>query len=369
MHNQTKQRCGLGAAVFGVLLLGADPLLAAQGALDRETGAAGSARTIDAAARTVRIADAASAFLASLNAEQKGAALFAFGDDEQRRRWSNLPEGLFDRRGVSWRDLTGEQRHRFTALLAALLSTRGLAMVERQMAAERILAAERGFPALVDWFTGVKRGDEYYYVSFLGAPTSTQPWMLQFGGHHLAINATMVGSRVTLSPTLTGGNPVRFQLNGEAVNIVAEEVSRATALFRSLSDQQRSKALISTKRIDLVSGPGNDGKPLPATGLPGREMTSTQKKLLLELIEARLGILNAYHLVPTLVEVTSDLDRTYFAWFGPSPDAGAAYWRVAGPRVLIEFAPQSRGGDPSNHLHNMYRDPANDYGMEWLKAN
>ena len=158
-------------------------------------------------------------------------------------------------------------------------------------------------------------------------------------------------------------------MNGEAVNIVAEEVSRATALFNSLSDQQRSKAVISTKRIDLVSGPGNDGVALPATGLPGREMTAAQKKHLLELIEARLGILNADHLAPTLAEVASDLDRTYFAWFGPSPDAGAAYWRVAGPRVLIEFAPQSRGGDPSNHLHNMYRNPANDYGTEWLKAN
>jgi hypothetical protein len=31
------------------------------------------------------------------------------------------------------------------------------------------------------------------------------------------------------------------------------------------------------------------------------------------------------------------LDQTYFAWCGPASPLGAAYWRVTGPMVLLEF--------------------------------
>jgi hypothetical protein len=38
-------------------------------------------------------------------------------------------------------------------------------------------------------------GEDEYYLAFVGTPSSTEPWMLQFGGHHLAINLTMAGAR------------------------------------------------------------------------------------------------------------------------------------------------------------------------------
>jgi hypothetical protein len=90
--------------------------------------------------------------------------------------------------------------------------------------------------------------------------------------------------------------------------------------------------------------------------------------LFLKLIEARLGIINARNLEPRMTAVRADLDETFFAWFGPPPNDGVAYWRVTGPRLVIEFSPQGLGGDPSNHLHNMYRDPSNDYGAAWTRA-
>jgi len=31
-------------------------------------------------------------------------------------------------------------------------------------------------------------GRDLDYVSFLGMPSEKNPWMLQFGGHHLALN-------------------------------------------------------------------------------------------------------------------------------------------------------------------------------------
>ena len=42
----------------------------------------------------------------------------------------------------------------------------------------------------------------------------------------------------------------------------------------------------------------------------------------------------------------------------------SAYYRIQGPKLVIEYAPQRLGGDPSMHIHTMYRDPTNDYGRK-----
>ena len=34
-------------------------------------------------------------------------------------------------------------------------------------------------------------GKDLYYISILGTPSEKNPWMLQFGGHHLALNITI----------------------------------------------------------------------------------------------------------------------------------------------------------------------------------
>lgn len=361
MFNQIRRR----ACVMAIVLTGACSPVESSSASGQEVETIPPRQTSPVDARTIKIVDAAKSFLASLSSGQREAALFAFTDREQRARWSNLPEGIFEREGVRWGDLTSAQRAAFRNLLGSILSPRGLKMVEQQMAADDVLKRAGSAAAMTDWVSGIRRGSDYYYVSLVGEPSLSAPWTLQFGGHHLAINATVVGPNVTLSPTLTGGQPVRFTLNGEQVDIVGDEVDRAVRLFDSLTDEQRRKAVISTRRIDLVGGPGRDGRTVGPEGLPGREMTPAQRTRLTDLIEARLGILNADDLAPRMAEVRSDLDRTYFAWFGPRPGAGAAYWRVTGPRLLMEFAPQSLGGDPSNHLHNIYRDPTNEYGARW----
>jgi hypothetical protein len=36
-------------------------------------------------------------------------------------------------------------------------------------------------------------GRDEYFISFLGKPSATAPWMIQFGGHHLALNLTIAG--------------------------------------------------------------------------------------------------------------------------------------------------------------------------------
>ena len=189
--------------------------------------------------------------------------------------------------------------------------------------------------------------------------------MLQFGGHHLAINATVVGPNVTLSPSLTGGQPLRFTTDGVEVKIVEREVLAAQTLLTALTPDQQTKAVLGTDRIDLVLGPGNDGMVLEAEGLMALDMTTDQKALLRALIVVRLGILNADDLAAKMVSVDATLDQTAFAWFGPTNDPTLSYWRVTGPALLLEYSPQDMGGDLSQHTHAMYRDPTNEYGAAW----
>lgn len=70
-----------------------------------------------------------------------------------------------------------------------------------------------------------------------------------------------------------------------------------------------------------------------------------------------------------LAEIEAGLDETYFLWSGPTTHAagknGSSYYRIQGPKVVIEFSPQGVGGDPTNHVHTVYRDPINDYGHTW----
>ena len=60
----------------------------------------------------------------------------------------------------------------------------------------------------------------------------------------------------------------------------------------------------------------------------------------------------------------TDIAETWFAWSGPKEEGSAAYFRFQGPTVIIEYAPQSVGGDPRKHIHTIYRDPANNYGAK-----
>jgi Protein of unknown function (DUF3500) len=359
-----------------------------------------AAGTSTADAQTTAAVHAANAFLSTLSEAQKKAVLFAFTDSAQRARWSNFPDGAATRSGVRWGELNAMQRIALVGLLGAVLSPEGVRMVRQQMDADDVVkktsaAGPRNGrppptagstpdgrppvtvggpgsgppPGLIGAPPGgrppVNFGSDYYYVSFVGLPSPTLPWMLQFGGHHLAINATVVGTHITLSPSLTGGEPLRYSKDGKAVYIAENEVRQAMAMLNGLTADQRRRAVISNRRIDLVLGPGHDGQILQGEGLPGSEMTDAQKAQLLAVIEARLGILNADDLEVAMADVRKNLSQTWFAWYGPTTELGGGYFRVTGPTVLIEYAPQDMDGDATDHADNMYRDPTNEYGAAW----
>ena len=72
-------------------------------------------------------------------------------------------------------------------------------------------------------------GRDLYFISFLGQPSTTAPWMLQFGGHHLALNITIAGSAGVLTPTLTGAQPAMFEMQGRTIRPLGGESDKAVA--------------------------------------------------------------------------------------------------------------------------------------------
>lgn len=307
--------------------------------------------------RSRAITAAAQAFLATLTDEQRQAAIFAFDDNTQRANWSNFPDGAVQRAGVMRGDLSADQLAALDALLAQVLSVDGTRNVALQLAAEDNLATEDDGPNF---------GSDFYYASFLGEPAETQPWMFQFGGHHLAINATFNGADTSFSPMLTGGEPLRISFDGQEIYITQAETAAAQAFMDSLDDTQKQAAIRSDQPINLLLGPGEFGTTLAPEGIRGSDLTADQQALLLAVIQARVGFANADDAAAIMEKVQAEIDDTYFGWWGPEGTLGAAYFRVTAPSLITEYAPQDQDGDATDHAHNMYRDPTNDYGAAWI---
>ena len=357
-------------------------------------------------APTAEIVRAANTFLATLSSEQRQKVLYSFNDAAQRARWSNFPTGFVPRGGISLKQMSAPQREAAMKLLATVLSPMGLEKVNEIREADddfKANGSKRGGPGgrgngpppgrppagpngpppplggpggpggpgagRPPSLSGDMFGSDLYYISFLGTPSTTQPWMFQFGGHHLALNITIAGSRGVLTPTLTGAQPATFRLNGKTIRPVGRESDKALALVQSLDESQRKQAVLGYKVADLVLGPGQDGKKIVPDGLKASAMKPKQQAMLLDLIAEWAGILNEPYAAARISEMKADLNDTWFAWSGPTTaEPGSnitAYYRIQGPHLVIEYAPQS--DEPGNHVHTMYRDPTNDYGSALLK--
>jgi hypothetical protein len=297
-------------------------------------------------------------FLATLDGAQREKLVFAFKDDEQRRRWSNFPGPMFKRAGLRLGDLTPPQRAAAMAVLAAALSPQGY---------EKVVEIVDGDERLKRNENGPMFGRDNYYIAFLGQPSATDPWMLQFGGHHLGLNITLAGAESTLAPSHTGAQPAHYEVESRTVRPLGHETDKAFALVTSLDEAQRKQAILGVEMHDLVLGPGRDGQVIAPEGIKATALNEQQRGMLLDLANEWIGILNDSAAKAKLAEVRKDLDETWFTWSGPLDKPGLAYFRIQGPAVIIEYAPQRLGGDPTNHLHTIYRDPTNEYGAKWLK--
>ena len=306
-----------------------------------------------AAEATARIVKAAQAVAASLDDAGRAKLQFAF-DSTQKTNWSNLPTGIYERHSLRMGDLTPPQKAAVMTLLETALSPDGY---------RKVIEIVRGDEVLRNGGPGggrVNFGEAEYYLAFLGTPSTTTPWMLQFGGHHLAINLTLAGSAASMAPSLPAAQPAKYTFEGKEIRPLGRENDKAFELIDALDAGQRSQAILGSTVADLVLGPGQDGKVIQPEGLKASAMTPAQQTMLLGIVREWAGIMAEGFAEPRMAEIRANLPQTWFAWSGPTTNGSAAYFRIQGPTLVIEYAPQRT----VDHIHTIYRDPTNDYGAK-----
>jgi Protein of unknown function (DUF3500) len=319
---------------------------------------------------TTRIVSSAQVFLATLDDAGRTKVQFPF-DGPQKTRWSNFPTGIFKREGLRLGDLTAQQRAAVMSLLSVALSRDGYRKVTDIMQGDEVLRQAEGGggpPGSGGGPAGgaprrVIFGEDEYYLAFVGTPSVTTPWMLQFGGHHLAINLTMAGSQATLAPSLPAAQPAKFTIEGRTIRPLGDENDKAFALINALDDAQRTQAVLGYRVTDLALGPGQDGRTIQPEGIRVSALSAPQQNMLLDLVREWSGIMNDAFAEARMAEIRANLPDTYFAWSGPTTNGSVAYFRIQGPTVVIEYAPQGS----VDHIHTIYRDPTNDYGAKFAR--
>lgn len=319
---------------------------------------------------TAPIVRAAEAFLAALTPEQRAKTLFPVDDDEWRK-WANVH--LYPRQGVSFDEMTEMQKDVARGLLAASLSAKGLKLSRDIMHLNETLAElnDNNF---------VEYGEGKYWLTVMGAPSTTEPWGWQLDGHHLIVNYFVLGDQVVMTPAFWGSEPAVAASGKYAGTRIMDDEQRAgLAMVRSLTPQQRERAILEPKKTgnNIRAQLFSDNIVLDYAGVPVASFTASQKRQLVDLIGLYIGNLRDEHARIHLADVEARLDDTYFAWIGETNDDSVFYYRIHSPVVLIEFDHQTpvglthlypRGVPYREHIHAVVRTPnGNDYGKDLLR--
>lgn len=309
---------------------------------------------------------AARRFIEALTAEQRASTTFPV-DDPEWRRWNNVHRAA--RQGVSFKEMSEDQRARAFDLLRAGLSARGLAKSRNIMRLNETIAEL------------TKRFDEYgeglYHLTVMGEPSDARPWGWQLEGHHLIVNYFVLRDQVVMTPTFMGSEPVQAESGKYAGTIVLqEEQNKGLALMQALTAEQQQKARLQPEKTvnNALAQAFRDNLVLDYAGVSASELSAVQQRLLLEVIEEYVGNMPPGHARVRMDEVRKHLDATYFAWIGASDAEAVFYYRIQSPVILIEFDHQTPVALPGprvpgrQHIHTVVRTPnGNDYGKDLLK--
>lgn len=281
-------------------------------------------------------------------------------------RWSNFPQQLFTlkRVGLNFGSMTSEQISYAKALLKEVagssISNEGFDEIEQILNADDYLAT---------FESNGGYGSANYYIAFLGTPSTTGTFEIQFGGHHLAFANTYTnGVLVGATPSFRGVEPTAtFTYNSRTNQPLQQETAAFTAMLQGLSSTELATAKVSS--TNLVAGPQQDDvlSSLAYSGVKCSNLTSAQKTLVLNAIKTYVQDISEYSTFMTIYE--NELDDTYIAYNGSTDlSTQGSYVRIHGPSVFIELAMQPRitttGVTTSStpHIHSVWRDKTRDYG-------
>jgi Protein of unknown function (DUF3500) len=378
----------------------------------------GTAAARDAAAREVatQMATAATAWLSVLDPAQRAVAAGSVPSadaeaDAERRRWFYTPT---DHGGLTLGDQRPAQQRLAHRLVATGLSTAGYVTVATIIGLDNVLDHAEGWS--VDWGRERGRDPGMYYLRVFGQPGGSGAWGWRFGGHHVSLNNLIVDGMVrSTTPCFLGADPALSPLLGpEPLRPLGGAEDLARELVRSLDPPRAARAtLLDRAPADIVGGnrprlsdgdqtmylrdlwrrpfadpalaeqvarlddaaqrasgyDAGDRQRVALTsapkGLPARELDAGQRDLLRAVLAAYLGRIPDSLSPRAGYDDDAALDEVHLAWAGPTEPGRPLYYRLQGPRLVIEYDNTQRD---ANHAHSVWRDPAADFGYDALGA-
>lgn len=360
------------------------------------------------------MAEAAASWLDTLDSGQRAIAAGAVPADDdrdhERRRWFYTPT---DHGGLTFHQQRPAQQRAAMRLLSTGLSTPAYVTVATIIGLENVLDHVEGFTVKFDRERGRDPGQ--YYLQVFGEPGGSRPWAWRFGGHHVSLNNVLVGGvLVATTPCFLGADPASSPLLGGALNRpLARVEDLARHIVRSLPGELAAQALLLPHApSDIVTANRtrvSDGdRVMPLAGVWRDErfpdpVEQAKLQALSDAIDATAGYSDADHaavaysavpkgvaavhmdaeqrgmlraLIGTYLdrvppEVSpapryhddASLDAVHLAWAGSTEPGAPHYYRVQGPRLLLEWDNTQRD---ANHAHSVWRDPTADFGLDVL---
>ena len=333
-----------------------------------------------------RMAAAAAAFTGALDEAQRSVLNTDFDRDGARREWSYLPEPARD--GLAIGALSDPQRKLAHRLIAASVSMPGYAKVVSIMAMEHVRRALMllDAPAIAHLFD-----PERYCFRIFGKPGGAAPWGWQLAGHHVSLNFTVIGDRVSPTPCMFGSVPASYG----TLAPLADDEARGYEFVTSLSGEQRAAAVIYHRpppdfatrlvpRIGPAELPDHVFEPEPdytisdaersilgylrdgPKGVLGASLDGKRLDALVDLVAGFAGRLPAEVADAEMRRVAAaGPENLAFAWAGSTIPGERHYFRIQGPDLLIEHDNTQSGG---SHVQSVWRNPSNDFGDDILAA-
>ncbi|SEV95378.1 Protein of unknown function [Chitinophaga sp. YR573] len=311
----------------------------------------------------------ANAFLATLSTTQQAQVVQTLSLSNAKL-WSNLPCGLSCRDGIAFSSLSATQ---LAAALAVIQAATGTTTDDGYDEFYKINETD-SLLGVVSSSSGYSKGQ--YVICFLGTPSTTGKWMLQFGGHHYAGNITYnAGATISITPSHQGVEPKSWTTAGGAViTPLASEQSVMANMLASFTSAELSSAKISGTFSDVTMVPGSTTNTFPTTkqGIQVSTLSTAAQAKVLAAMVPWINDLDATSAAAFTTIYTNELANTYVCYAsntsGTSGNASSFfttntdYVRIDGPSVWIEFICQTGVVYPSQiHYHSVFRDHSRDY--------